>query len=42
MSGYVHVALISLDLLWRLKVPEPILVAAAGIVGLIAFAFFKS
>jgi chromate transporter len=36
------VALISLGVLWRFKVPEPILVAAAGIVGLIAFAFFKS
>ena len=36
------VALISLGVLWRFKVPEPILVAAAGIVGLIAFSFFKS
>jgi chromate transporter len=36
------VALISLGVLWRFKVPEPILVAAAGIVGLIAFAFFQS
>jgi chromate transporter len=36
------VALISLGVLWRFKVPEPILVAAAGIVGLIAFPFFKS
>ena len=36
------VALISLAVLWRFKVPEPILVAAAGIVGLIAFAFFRS
>jgi chromate transporter len=35
------VALISLGVLWRFKVPEPILVAAAGIVGLIAFQFFK-
>jgi chromate transporter len=35
------VALISLGVLWRFKVPEPILVAAAGIVGLIAFPFFK-
>ena len=35
------VALISFGVLWRFKVPEPILVAAAGIVGLIAFAFFK-
>jgi chromate transporter len=36
------VALISLGVLWRFKVPEPILVAAAGIVGLIAFPFFRS
>lgn len=36
------VALISLVVLWRFKVPEPILVAAAGIVGLISFAFFTS
>ena len=36
------VALISLGVLWRFKAPEPILVAAAGIVGLIAFSFFKS
>ena len=36
------VALISLAVLWRFKVPEPILVAAAGIVGLISFVFFKS
>jgi len=36
------VALISLAVLWRFKVPEPILVAAAGIVGLIAFTLFKS
>jgi chromate transporter len=36
------VALISFGVLWRFKVPEPILVAAAGIVGLIAFPFFKS
>jgi chromate transporter len=36
------VALISFGVLWRFKVPEPILVAAAGVVGLIAFAFFKS
>jgi chromate transporter len=35
------VALISLAVLWRFKVPEPILVAAAGIVGLIAFPLFK-
>jgi len=32
------VAVVSLALLWRFKVPEPILVAAAGIVGLLAFA----
>ena len=36
------VALISLGVLWRFRVPEPILVAAAGIVGLIAFPLFKS
>jgi hypothetical protein len=36
------VALISLGVLWRFKVPEPILVAAAGIVGLVVFTFFKS
>src|SRR5207249_8637718 len=36
------VALISLGILWRFKIPEPILVAAAGIVGLIAFPHFKS
>jgi chromate transporter len=36
------VALISLGVLWRFKVPEPILVAAAAIVGLIAFPLFKS
>jgi chromate transporter len=35
------VALISLAVLWRFKVPEPILVAAAGIVGLIAFPLFR-
>jgi chromate transporter len=36
------VALISLGVLWRFKVPEPILVAAAGIVGLVSFALFKT
>jgi chromate transporter len=36
------VALISLGVLWRFKVPEPILVAAAGLVGLMAFSLFKS
>jgi chromate transporter len=36
------VALVSLAILWRFKVPEPILVAAAGIVGLITFPLFKS
>ena len=35
------VTLISLGVLWRFKVPEPILVTAAGIVGLIAFTLFK-
>ena len=32
------VALVSLAVLWRFKVPEPILVAAAGAAGLLAFA----
>jgi chromate transporter len=32
------VFLVSLALLWRFKVPEPILVAGAGVVGLLAFA----
>jgi chromate transporter len=36
------VALVSLGVLWRFKVPEPILVAAAGIVGLIAFPLSRS
>jgi chromate transporter len=36
------VALISFGVLWRFKVPEPILVAAAALVGLIAFSLFKS
>lgn len=31
--GVLAVALVSLGVLWRFKVPEPILVAAAGIVG---------
>jgi chromate transporter len=35
------VALVSLGLLWRYKIPEPILVTAAGIVGLMAFALLK-
>jgi chromate transporter len=35
------VALVSLAVLWRFKVPEPILVVAAGLVGLIAFPLFK-
>jgi chromate transporter len=35
------VALVSLGLLWRYKIPEPFLVAASGIVGLIAFALLK-
>ena len=35
------VALISLAVLWRFKVPEPILVAAAGLVGLIVFPLFR-
>ena len=36
------VALVSLAILWRYKVPEPILVATSGIVGLIAFSLFRS
>jgi len=35
------VALVSLGLLWRYKIPEPLLVTASGIVGLIAFALLK-
>jgi chromate transporter len=35
------VALASLAILWRYKIPEPILVAASGLVGLIAFALLK-
>jgi chromate transporter len=35
------VVLVSLAVLWRFKVPEPILVAAAGVVGLIVFPLFK-
>ena len=38
----VVVAAVSLAILWRYKIPEPILVAASGIVGLIAFSVFKS
>jgi chromate transporter len=36
------VALISFGVLWKFKVPEPILVATAALVGLIAFSLFKS
>ena len=36
------IALISFGVLWKFKVPEPILVAAAALVGLIAFSLFKS
>jgi len=36
------IALVSLGVLWRFKVPEPILVAAAGLVGLLEFPLFKS
>jgi chromate transporter len=36
------VALVSLAVLWRFKIPEPILVAAAGIVGLLAFSLGRS
>ena len=35
------VALIGLAVLWRCKVPEPILVVGAGIVGLNAFPLFR-
>ena len=35
------IALVSLAVLWRFKVPEPILVAAAGLAGLLAFSFAK-
>ena len=35
------IALISLAILWRYKVPEPILVSAAGIVGLIVWPFMR-
>jgi len=35
------VALVSLAVLWRYKIPEPILVAGSGLVGLIAFALLK-
>jgi len=35
------IALVSLAVLWRFKVPEPILVAAAGLAGLLAFSFGK-
>src|SRR5262245_6214391 len=36
------IMLVALAILWRFKVPEPILVAAAGMVGLIAYSLFKS
>jgi chromate transporter len=36
------IAVVSLGVLWRFKVPEPILVAAAGIVGLIVFPLLRS
>jgi chromate transporter len=35
------IAAISLGLLWRFKVPEPILVALAGLVGLVAFPLLR-
>jgi chromate transporter len=35
------IALVSLVVLWRFKVPEPILVPAAGLVGLLAFSFLR-
>ena len=36
------IAAASLVILWRFKIPEPILVAAAGLVGLIAFPLFRA
>jgi chromate transporter len=36
------VMLISLAVLWRFKIPEPLLVAAAGIIGLIAYPLVRS
>ncbi len=35
------VALVSLAILWRFRAPEPILVAAAGLVGLLAFSLAR-
>jgi chromate transporter len=35
------IALVSLAVLWRFKVPEPILVAAAGLVGLLVFPLLR-
>jgi chromate transporter len=35
------IAVVSLVVLWRFKVPEPILVPAAGLVGLLAFSFLR-
>jgi chromate transporter len=35
------IALVSLAVLWRFKVPEPILVAAAGLIGLIVFPLLR-
>jgi chromate transporter len=34
------IALISLDVLWRYKIPEPIIVSVAGLVGLIVYPIF--
>jgi len=36
------IAAVSLAVLWRFKVPEPILVAAAGLVGLVLFPLFRT
>jgi len=36
------IALVSLGILWRYKVPEPILVAAAGVVGLIVWPLMRA
>jgi chromate transporter len=37
----ILIALMSLGVLWRYKIPEPILVAAAGVVGLIVWPLMK-
>jgi chromate transporter len=38
----VVIALVSLAILWRYKVPEPVLVTASGIVGLILWPFMRA